>query len=79
MKKILFIIGSLRTKPFNRQVANEAKEIIGNSAEMMELDYSDLPLLNQDIEQPKPASVMRIRKAVSEAATANCRAKLTER
>ena len=30
MKKILFIIGSLRTKSFNRQVARVAKEMIGN-------------------------------------------------
>ena len=67
MKKILFIIGSLRTKSFNRQLAMMAKEIIGNRAEMSELDYSDMPLLNQDIEQPEPASVARIRKAVSEA------------
>ena len=28
MKKILFIIGSLRAKSFNRQVANVAKELI---------------------------------------------------
>ena len=67
MKKILFIIGSLRAKSFNRQVANVAKELIGNRAEVQELDYSDLPLLNQDIEQPEPAVVARIRKAVSEA------------
>ena len=67
MKKILFIIGSLRTKSFNRQLAMMAKEIIGNRAEVYELDYSDLPLLNQDIEQPEPAAVARIRKTVSEA------------
>lgn len=67
MKKILFIIGSLRAKSFNRQLAIMAKEIIGNRAEVSELDYSDLPLLNQDIEQPEPVAVVRIRKAVSEA------------
>jgi len=67
MKKILFVIGSLRTKSFNRQVANVAKEIIGNRAEVQELDYSDLPLLNQDIEQPEPAAVARIRKDIAEA------------
>lgn len=67
MKKILFIIGSLRAKSFNRQVANVAREMIGNSAEVQELDYSDLPLLNQDIEQPEPAVVARVRKAVKEA------------
>ena len=67
MKKILFVIGSLRAKSFNRQVANVAKEIIGDRAEVQELDYSDLPLLNQDIEQPEPAAVARIRKAVADA------------
>ncbi|MBO5632426.1 MAG: NAD(P)H-dependent oxidoreductase [Aeriscardovia sp.] len=67
MKKILFIVGSLRDKSFNRQVAKVAKEIIGARAEVQELDYSDLPLLNQDIEQPELAVVARIRKAVSEA------------
>ena len=67
MKRILFITGSLRARSFNRQLAMMAKEIIGNRAEVSELDYSDLPLLNQDIEQPEPAAVARIRKAVSEA------------
>ena len=66
MKKILFVIGSLRAKSFNRQVANVAKEIIGSRAEVQELDYSNLPLLNQDIEQPEPVAVARIRKAVAE-------------
>lgn len=67
MKKILFVIGSLRVKSFNRQLANMAKETIGNRAEVVELNYSDLPLLNQDIEQPEPVAVARIRKTVSEA------------
>ena len=44
-----------------------AKEIIGERAEVMGLDYSDLPLLNQDIEQPELEAVARIRKAVAEA------------
>ena len=44
MKKILFVIGSLRAKSFNRQVANVAKEIFGDRAEVQELDYGDLPL-----------------------------------
>ena len=67
MKKILFIIGSLRKKSFNRQLAMMAKEMIGNRAEVTELDYSDLPLINQDMEQPEPAAVARIRKTVAEA------------
>ena len=67
MKKILFVIGSLRTNSFNRQLARMAEEMIGNRAEVQELDYSNLPLLNQDIEQPELEIVARIRKAVSEA------------
>ncbi|MBR1514240.1 MAG: NAD(P)H-dependent oxidoreductase [Bacteroidales bacterium] len=64
---MLFIIGSLRAKSFNRQLAMMAKEIIGDRAEVSELDYSDLPLINQDLEQPEPAAVARIRKAIGEA------------
>lgn len=67
MKKILFIVGSLRTKSFNRQLAKAARVIIGDRAIVSELDYSDLPLLNQDIESPEPAAVARIRKDVEEA------------
>ena len=67
MKKILFIIGSLREKSFNRQLAKEAIQIIGSRAQVTELDYSDLPLLNQDIEQPEPAAVARIRQTVAAA------------
>ncbi|MBQ7462693.1 MAG: NAD(P)H-dependent oxidoreductase [Bacteroidaceae bacterium] len=48
-------------------MANVAKEIIGTRAEVQELDYGDLPLLNQDIEQPEPASVARIRKEIAQA------------
>lgn len=65
--KILFIIGSLRAKSFNRQLAEEAKRIIADRAEVEELDYSDLPLINQDIEQPEPVAVARVRKEVADA------------
>ena len=67
MSKILFIIGSLRARSFNRQLADKAREIIGPRAEVEELYYSDLPLLNQDIEQPEPVAVSRVREAVQEA------------
>ena len=67
MKRILFVVGSLRAKSFNRQLARLAQEMINGRAEVLELDYSDLPMLNQDAEQPEPASVARIRKAVGEA------------
>ena len=69
MSQILFIIGSLRGQSFNRQMADQAKGIIGDRAEVNELFYSDLPLLNQDLEQPEPEAVARVRKAIQEADT----------
>lgn len=64
MKKIIFIIGSLRRKSFNRALSEIAKEIIGERAEVSFLDYSDLPFFSQDIEFPAPEIVNRIRKEI---------------
>ena len=67
MKKILFVVGSLRKESFNRQLALEAEKMIGTQAEVTYLDYSDVPLINQDIEFPEPEAVGRLRTAVKEA------------
>ena len=66
MKKILFIVGSLREGSFNRQLARQAEQFIGARAAVTYLDYSDVPLINQDIEFPEPEAVARLRAAVSE-------------
>lgn len=67
MKKILFIVGSLREGSFNRQLAREAEQMIGTRAEVIYLDYSDVPLMNQNIEFPEPEAVARLRAAIKEA------------
>ena len=67
MKKILFVVGSLRKESFNRQLALEAEKMIGTQANVTYLDYSDVPLINQDIEFPEPAAVGRLRTAVKAA------------
>ncbi|MBR1882497.1 MAG: NAD(P)H-dependent oxidoreductase [Muribaculaceae bacterium] len=66
MKKVLFIIGSLRAKSFNRQLADVAEQLLAGRVEVERLDISDVPLVNQDKEFPAPEAVDRIRKAVSE-------------
>ena len=63
-KRILAIVGSLRKDSFNRQLAMEAGRIIGDEASFKILDYSDVPLLNQDNEYPAPPAVARVREAV---------------
>ena len=65
MPRILMIVGSLREQSFNRQLAREVIRIIGNRAEVEELDWHDVPLMNQDIEWPTPEAVQRARDAVT--------------
>ena len=62
--KILAIVGSLRKASFNKQLAQAAKVSLQNNAELNILDYSDVPLLNQDIEHPAPPAVARVRAEV---------------
>ena len=50
MKKILFVIGSLRKQSFNREVSELAKGLLQGKAEVTELDYSAVPPMNQDFE-----------------------------
>ena len=65
--KIIAIVGSLRRDSFNRQLAVETGRIIGDQATFELLDYSDVPLLNQDIEYPAPEAVRRVREIVQSA------------
>ena len=67
MKKILFVIGSTRRHSFNRQLANRAKVLLEGSAEVEELQFDDVPFVNQDLEVPAPAAVARVRQSVVEA------------
>lgn len=65
--RILAIVGSLRSKSYNLQLAHLAKEIVGDEAVFEILDYHDIPLLNQDYEYPAPEAVQRVRDAVTAA------------
>lgn len=67
MKKILFIIGSLRRESFNRQLAHEVELLLSGRAATAYLDYSDVPLMSQDMEFPAPEAVQRVREKVAEA------------
>lgn len=66
-KKILFIVGSLRKRSFNRQLAEKAAEIVRGRADVSFLEWADVPLFSQDGEFPAPAPVARVRKEVQEA------------
>ena len=65
--KIVAIVGSLRKDSYNRQLAFAAKRVIGDALDFELLDYSDIPLMNQDIEFPAPEPVRRVREIVKSA------------
>ena len=63
-KKVLFIVGSLREGFFNHQMALEAEKALAGKAEVSYLDYSAIPLFNQELEVPTLPAVAAAREAV---------------
>ena len=63
-KKVLFIIGSLREGSFNHQMALKAEKALAGKAEISYLDYSAIPLFNQELEVPTLPAVATVREAV---------------
>lgn len=54
MDKITLVVGSTRTGSFNQQLADVVRETVGDRAAVAQLDYTDVPFMNQDIEWPTP-------------------------
>lgn len=67
MEKLLFIVGSMRDKSFNKELAHKAAELLKKRADVSFLDYKDLPYMNQDLEADLPESVRAVRTAVQDA------------
>jgi len=64
--KILAIVGSLRKDSYNKQLAMAVKDIINDRADFEILEFSDVPLMNEDIEFPPPEAVKRVREKVKQ-------------
>ena len=67
MKSILFIVGSLRKKSFNLELARMAEKELEGKAQVSYLDYSKVPFVNQDLEFPALPAVTALRQAVEHA------------
>ena len=67
MKNVLFVVGSMRERSFNRQLAQQAEGMLKDKCNVKYLDYSDLPYMNQDLEMPVQPSVARVREEVVKA------------
>lgn len=67
-KNILFIVGSLRENSFNHQLAQAAEKVVtAKGATVSYLDYTQVPLFNQDLETPVLPAVQAVRDAVQAA------------
>ncbi len=67
---ILAIVGSLRSGSYNLQLARTAHHIVVAEHEDVSFDileWTDVPLFNQDIEYPAPDTVRRVREQVKAA------------
>lgn len=64
MKKVLFIVGSLRKNSFNLRLARAAASELSGKADVSFLRYDDLPPINQDTEFPAPEAVASVRQEV---------------
>jgi len=62
--RILAIVGSLRKNSYNLQLAKEAEKYLKSKVNIEIIDFSEVPLLNQDIEFPAPAKVQEIREKI---------------
>ncbi len=58
------VVGSARKDSINRRLADALAKLAGPDFEFRHLRVDDLPIYNQDIEDPAPASVERLRKDI---------------
>lgn len=67
-KHVAIVNGSLRKQSFNQSIVNYVKSVLeAKGCTVTQLNISNLPLMNQDIEFPAPAAVSAIREEVKKA------------
>lgn len=61
------IVGSLRTRSYNRGLLRAAQELKPEAIRLTELPIGNLPLFNEDLEDNPPAPVLALRQGIREA------------
>ena len=67
MKKILFLVGSLRNESLNKRLSLIAEKLLPEKCVATRYDLADIPLFNGDFERTAPESVHGLREAISSA------------
>src|ERR1700693_5461415 len=65
--KLGIIVGSNRRESINRKLAQALAKLGGDAFEAAVIQIDDLPMYNQDLEQPVPEKVARFKSAVASA------------
>ena len=65
--KLVGLVGSLRKDSYNRRLLDLVRTLLPEGVTLEEIDYSDVPLFNEDQEWPTPASVSKVRDQILEA------------
>lgn len=66
MNRIAVIVGSLRQASFNRKLAHALNKLQHPTLQFNLLQIDDIPLYNQDLDYDLPASVVRLKKDISD-------------
>src|SRR5205085_12542750 len=65
--KIAIVVGSNRRESLNRKLAQAIAKLAEGSVVAKLVQIDDLPMYNQDLESPLPASVARFKAEIAEA------------
>lgn len=60
-----FIVGSLSEQSINRRVLHGLQEIIGDRAELVELQIGELPLYNRDLDDRFPTAAVEFKRVLA--------------
>ena len=64
IRRVAVLVGSLRKESLNRKLANALVRLAARTLAMEIVEIGDLPLYNQDLENPAPAAWTRFRDVV---------------
>jgi chromate reductase, NAD(P)H dehydrogenase (quinone) len=64
---VAILVGSLKRQSLNRQLALEIIRMAGPRLQFSFLPAGDLPMFNEDLEEPRPAPVARFKQGIIEA------------
>lgn len=64
--RIGYIVGSLSAQSINRRLVHALQEVVGDRAEMVELEIAELPVYNRDLDDRFPPAATEFKRMLGE-------------